>query len=53
MRAILRYKPKDKKRAEAFFHDPLEHAAEQVADGRPEPRKWREIVKLMFNAGAP
>jgi hypothetical protein len=31
VRAILRYKPKDKKRAEAFFRYPLEHAAEQVA----------------------
>jgi ankyrin repeat protein len=53
VRAILRHKPKDKDRALAFFQSPLEHAAEQVAEGGPDAKKWREIVALMLDAGAP
>lgn len=53
VQAILRHKPKDKERAAAFFRYPLEHAAEMVAWGRSDAKKWREIVKLMLDAGAP
>jgi ankyrin repeat protein len=53
VRTILRHKPKDKERAVAFFRYPLEHAAKQVAWDGPSAKKWREIVKLMLDAGAP
>jgi serine/threonine-protein phosphatase 6 regulatory ankyrin repeat subunit B len=53
VRAILRHRPKDKNRTTEFFRSPLEHAAEQVAEGIPDVKKWREIVQLMLDAGAP
>jgi ankyrin repeat protein len=53
VRAILRHKPKDKERAVEFFRYPLENAAEQVSWDKANARKWREIVQLMLDAGAP
>jgi ankyrin repeat protein len=52
VRAILRYKPTDKDCAATFFRAPLENAAEQVATGGSNAKKWREIVQLMLDAGA-
>jgi ankyrin repeat protein len=52
VRSLLRHKPKEKERAYEFFRYPLEHAAEQVAWGGTDVQKWREIVKLMLDAGA-
>jgi ankyrin repeat protein len=53
VRALLRHKPKDKERALEFFSHPLEHAVEQVAWLGSDGKKWREIVQLMLDAGAP
>jgi ankyrin repeat protein len=53
VRALLRHKPKDKERALEFFLRPLEHAVEQIHWGGAYGEKWREIVQLMLDAGAP
>jgi cytohesin len=53
VQAILRHRPKDRERAAEFFRQPLQHAAAGVTSGGPGAKKWREIVQLMVDAGAP
>ncbi|HEX3314068.1 MAG TPA: ankyrin repeat domain-containing protein, partial [Gemmataceae bacterium] len=55
VRAILKHKPQDKELAAKFFRQPLENAASEVAwlGDDPAAKKWREIVQLMLDAGAP
>lgn len=53
VRAILRHKPKDKERAAELFRYPLEYAASGVAWAGYDTKKWRQIVRLMLDAGAP
>ncbi len=53
VRLLLEYMPKEKARAAPFLQAPLERAAAEFARRGEDVESWRQIVKLLLDAGAP